>query len=464
MPCVISSPSTDCGKTTLSLMISCWAFSKGIKIQTFKVGPDYLDQQQLSSIGQPNCRNLDIFLSGEEWVQESFLKNTLKYEFSLIEGAMGLFDGLGSTSYSSTANVAKLLNLPIILIINASGQVASLLPLVKGFRDFDNDLSIKGVIFNNVNSERHKRLIKEVFKNEDIELLGFLPSDSKITVNKANLGLISPLDSDKKIDIDYFASFAEKNLDLGSFIKFLKSPQKNIFKSFSNLNFKIDKRKPIAIAEDKIFHFQYPETREFLDEIGIPLISWSIFNDEEIPEEACSLIIPGGFPEKYANHISHSRKSLRSLKKFRKNGFIYAECGGMMILGDSIKDENGNNYKMSGVLPFKSKKSKLSVGYRYLNGLQDSLIIKHNQSIRGHEFHYWDIDISLSDFELEKIKNHNSLYSPWEIKSWGTEFKNEGWSDEKLHASWIHLHLPSCPEAAKNFIDSTQFDFFKVPN
>ena len=101
MPCVISSPSSDSGKTTLSLLISCWAFSKGIKIQTFKVGPDYLDQQQLSSIGQPDCRNLDIFLSGEKWVQESFFKHSSKYEFSLIEGAMGLFDGLGSTSFSS---------------------------------------------------------------------------------------------------------------------------------------------------------------------------------------------------------------------------------------------------------------------------------------------------------------------------------------------------------------------------
>jgi len=183
MPCVISSPSTDCGKTTLSLLLSCWAFSKGIKIQTFKVGPDYLDQQQLSSIGQPICRNLDIFLSGEEWVQESFFKHSLKYEFSLIEGAMGLFDGLGATTYSSTANVSKLLNAPVIFIVNARGQVASLLATVRGFRDFDSELSIAGIIFNNVNSDRHKKLIKEVFKNEDIEILGFLPSDSKITLN-----------------------------------------------------------------------------------------------------------------------------------------------------------------------------------------------------------------------------------------------------------------------------------------
>ena len=231
MSCVISSPSSDSGKTTLSLLLSCWAFSKGIKIQTFKVGPDYLDQQQLSSIGQPICRNLDIFLSGEEWVKESFFKHSLKYEFSLIEGAMGLFDGLGSTTYSSTADVSKLLNAPVIFIVNARGQVASLLATVRGFRDFDSELSISGIIFNNVNSDRHKKLIKEVFKNEDIEILGFLPSDSKITLNKANLGLISPLDNGKEIDVEYFANFAERNLDVFSLIKFLKSPQKTEFNS-----------------------------------------------------------------------------------------------------------------------------------------------------------------------------------------------------------------------------------------
>ncbi len=459
MPCVISSPSTDSGKTTLSLLISCWAFSKGIKIQTFKVGPDYLDQQQLSSIGQPICRNLDIFLSGEEWVLESFFKHSLKYEFSLIEGAMGLFDGLGATTYSSTANVAKLLNAPIIFIVNATGQVASLLATVRGFRNFDSDLSIAGIIFNNVNSDRHKNLIEEVFKNEDIEVLGFLPSDSKINLNKANLGLISPLDKGKEIDVEYFASFAEKNLDVFSLSKFLISPQKKIFNSVSFDDFKIDKTKPIAIVEDKIFHFQYPETKEFLSEIGIPLISWSIYDDEEIPHEASSLIIPGGFPEKYADHISNSRKSLNSLREFRKNGFIYAECGGMMILGDWIKDENGKTHKMSGILPFSSKKSKLTVGYRYIEGLKETPIIKRNQLIRGHEFHYWEIENNLSEFNLRKAEHHNKLDYPWKIKSWEAEYKNEGMFDKKLHASWIHLHLPSSPEVAKNFIDATQIDY-----
>jgi len=198
-----------------------------------------------------------------------------------------------------------------------------------------------------------------------------------------------------------------------------------------------------------------------LSDVGIPLISWSIYDDEEIPNEASALIIPGGFPEKYADHISNSIKSLNSLRKFRKKGFIYAECGGMMLLGDFIEDENGNNYKMSGILPFRSKKSKLSVGYRYIKGLKDTPIIKQNQLIRGHEFHYWEIENNLSELDLRKAEHQKKLSSPWKIKSWETEYKNEGFFDEKLHASWIHLHLPSSLEVAKNFIDATQITFSK---
>ena len=130
-----------------------------------------------------------------------------------------------------------------------------------------------------------------------------------------------------------------------------------------------------------------------------------------------------------------------------------------MILGEFIKDENGNNHKMSGILPFRSKKSKLSVGYRYIEGLKDTPIIKQSQLIRGHEFHYWEIENNLGKFNLKKGEHHQSFPSPWKIKSWETEYKNEGMFDSKLHASWIHLHLPSSPEVARNFINATQIDY-----
>ena len=454
MSCIISAPSTDSGKTTLSLLISCWAYSKKLTLQTFKVGPDYLDQQQLSAIGQPICRNLDVFLSGEEWVKTTFLNYANKYDLSLVEGAMGLFDGLGSTHYSSTANIAKILDLPIVFIVNARGQSASLLPLIKGFSDFDSEIFIKGVIFNNVNSQRHKQLIKEVFQNQNVEIIGFLPSDDKIALSKADLGIISPKDSEKTIDIEYFADYAERNLDFQKFKKFLlpNNFDRNTLNSFDS-NLKIKSQRPVAIADDKIFHFQYPETKEFFDAIGIPIVSWNLYDDEEIPNEAKILIIPGGFPEKYAQHINSSKKSLESLRQFKNKGFIYAECGGMMILGNSIKDQSGKVYEMSKILPFNSKKGKLSVGYRYIKGIKDSNLIKKNQLCKGHEFHYWQIEKQSINSISNKYNLKNQFTSSWMIKSWGTDYKNEGWNSENLHASWVHLHLPSNIYAAKNFIE-----------
>jgi len=447
MSCIISAPSTDSGKTTLSLLISCWAYSKGLKLQTFKVGPDYLDQEQLSSIGHPMCRNLDIFLSGEEWVSNSFNEHSNKSDLALIEGAMGLYDGLGSTNYSSTANIARILSLPIVFIVNAKGQVGSLLALLKGFQDLDKKINIKGIVFNNVNSNRHKDLIKEVFKNQPIKIIGFLPFDENINLSRSNLGLISPLELKTKINVEYFAEFAKKHLDFSIFLNLLKTTTKKYtinkiidLKPFSHI-------KPIAIAEDKIFHFQYPETKEYLESIGIPLISWNIYDDQEIPKEADSLIIPGGFPERYAQHISNSKRSLKSLREFYKKKFIYAECGGMMILGDSIEDENGSSHNMAGIVPFKAKKGSLSIGYRYIKGEKDSIIIKKNQQIKGHEFHYWKIEPNLKEKDLSSFFSY-----PWKIKSWGTRYKKEGWSNENLHASWIHLHLPSNTEVLRKML------------
>ena len=452
MSCIISSPSTDTGKTTLSLLISCWALTKGLKLQTFKVGPDYLDQEQLSSIGHPVCRNLDIFLCGEDWVERTFYEQSSKNDLALIEGAMGLFDGLGSTHFSSTANIAKVLSLPIVFIINARGQVGSLLALLKGFQELDKKITIKGIVFNNVNSDRHKKLIKEVFRDQPIQILGFLPFDEKINLGKSNLGLISPLELEKKINVEYFAKFAEKHLDFSTFLNLLK-PIKRKVKKFENINpIEINSKNPIAIAEDKIFHFQYPETKEYLQEIGIPTISWNILKDEEIPEEAKLLIIPGGFPERYAQQISASKRSLDSLRKFYKNKFIYAECGGMMILGDSIIDENGFSHKMAGLLPFKAKKGLLSVGYRYIKGEENSILLKKDQKIKGHEFHYWQLDVNIPHLN-GKNKNFDTLFdSPWRIKSWGGNYEKEGWSNKNLHASWIHLHLPSNISAMKNLL------------
>ena len=189
MSCIISSTSSHSGKTLLSLILSSWVKSIKKTVQTFKVGPDYLDPQQLSAVSNKACRNLDLILSGENWVKDSFNHFGGLTDFSLIEGVMGLFDGIGSSSKGSTAELAKVLSLPIVLIIDARGKAASLAALIKGFKEHDKELKIAGIVLNNVQSSRHEKILLEVLNQINIKPLGFLPRCEDLYLPSRHLGL-----------------------------------------------------------------------------------------------------------------------------------------------------------------------------------------------------------------------------------------------------------------------------------
>ena len=443
MTCVISATSSNSGKTLLSLLLISWLKSINKTIQTFKVGPDYLDPQQLSAVSNNPCRNLDLILSGEEWVKESFNHFGGLTDFSLIEGVMGLFDGVGSTSKGSTAELAKVLNLPIVLIVDARGKAASLAALIKGFKDHDKKLKIAGIVLNNVQSPRHKKILLEVLNQINIKSLGFLPRSEELYLSSRHLGL-APVHEvlDLEIKVKKWASIAKDNLDVESFMKLLLPP-----KSKNNtINYLTNKESglvhPIAIAEDEAFHFRYQETKELLEKNGMPTISWKPLENKKIPNEAKGLIIPGGFPEQHAKQLSHSKVSLESIKIFARNFPIYAECGGMMLLGKSIFDIDGKEYAMAGVLPFKAKKGNLKIGYRELISKNKSPITSNGIKLIGHEFHRWELI----------NETYSSAIKPlWDIKGWNIEIKNEGFCNHLIHASWIHLHWASSPMILDNW-------------
>ena len=456
MPCIIAAPSSGSGKTILSLILTAWATSHNKSIQTFKVGPDYLDPQQLSAVAKKTCINLDVLLSGKRWVNETFYKYGKLADYSLIEGVMGLFDGIGSTSEGSTADLAISLDLPIILVVEAKGQAASLAPLVKGFRDECKKLNFAGVVVNKVNTFRHKQLLEEVLRQVGVKMLGAIPHNKELIIPQRHLGL-APVNEMKNLEerLKSWASIAESSLKMKDLEVLLKSSH-TLYSTYHIKHANKEKKKillepsPIAIAEDNAFHFRYQETKEKLEELNMPTIRWSPMNDEEIPKEAKGLIIPGGFPEIHAEQLSYSLKSLESLRSFFNTHPIYAECGGMLLLGETLTDLEGNSHKMSGILPFKSKKSNLKVGYRRLKSLDNSLILEKNDNLIGHEFHKWEIYPSDS-LKLVDSYNYNHLVHelikhPWEIKGWGVDPLIEGWSNRLLHASWIHLHWPSSPK------------------
>ena len=311
MACVISAISSNSGKTLLSLLLISWLKSINKTVQTFKVGPDYLDPQQLTAVSKKACRNLDLVLSGESWVKENFDHYGGLTDYSFIEGVMGLFDGIGSSSKGSTAELAKVLNLPVVLIVDARGKAASLAALIKGFREHDKELKIAGVVLNNVQTPRHEKILFEVLDQINIKSLGSLPLCKDLYLPARDLGLAPAHEIlDLDIKVKKWTSIAKDYLDIESFRKLLLPPESNN-KTVSFLPKKESGfMHPIAIAEDEAFHFRYQETRELLEDNGMPTITWKPLENEQIPKEARGLIIPGGFPEQHAYQLSNSKTSL----------------------------------------------------------------------------------------------------------------------------------------------------------
>ncbi|WP_413391159.1 cobyrinate a,c-diamide synthase [Prochlorococcus marinus] len=443
MACVISAISSNSGKTLLSLVLISWLKSINKTVQTFKVGPDYLDPQQLTAVSKKACRNLDLVLSGESWVKENFKHYGGLTDYSFVEGVMGLFDGIGSSSKGSTAALAKVLNLPVVLIVDARGKAASLAALIKGFREHDKELKIAGVVLNNVQTPRHEKILLEVLDQINIKSLGSLPSCKDLYLPARDLGLAPAHEIlDLDIKVKKWASIAKDYLDIESFRKLLSAPESNN----KTINFLPKKETefihPVAIAEDEAFHFRYQETKELLEGNGMPTITWKPLENEQIPKEAKGLIIPGGFPEQHANQLSNSTISLNSIKMFSKKFPIYAECGGMMLLGKSIFDLEGREHAMAGILPFKAKKGNLKIGYREATTKNNSPITTPGNKLIGHEFHRWEIINESYNSRINKL---------WDIKGWNMEIKNEGFCNHLIHASWIHLHWASSPLILENW-------------
>ncbi len=449
MACVISAISSNSGKTILSLLLISWFKSVNKTVQTFKVGPDYLDPQLLTAVSKKACRNLDLILSGESWVKENFNHFGGLTDYSFVEGVMGLFDGIGSSSKGSTAQVANVLDLPVVLIIDAKGRAASLGALIKGFSEYDKELKIAGVVLNNVQTPRHQKILLEVLDQINIKSLGFLPPSKDLHLEERHLG-VAPAHEILNLEnkVNKWASIAKDHLDIESFKKLLSPPKfkKKIIKLLQKKESMIIH--PIAIAEDEAFHFKYQETKELLEENGMPTIIWKPLENEIIPKEARGLIIPGGFPEQHAKQLSNSKTSLNSLEIFSKKYPIYAECGGMLLLGKSLFDMEGKEHSMAGILPFKAKMGNLKIGYRELRSKNKSPITKPGDKLIGHEFHRWEI---FNERYNEKI---NYL---WDSKGWDFKIQSEGFCNHLIHASWIHLHWASSPAILKNWKKSITF-------
>ncbi|AXI25625.1 Ni-sirohydrochlorin a,c-diamide synthase [Methanofervidicoccus sp. A16] len=382
---VLAGTSSMVGKTLISTGIMR-ALSKRYNVQPYKVGPDYIDPTYHTTATGNYSRNLDSFFMDRGQIRELFWRNSKGKDVSIIEGVRGLYEGISPyNDVGSTASISKALKSPVVLIVDARSLTRSAVAIIKGFRSFDRDVNIKGVIFNRVRGENHYRKLKDAISYyiSDIEIIGGIPRDENLEVPQRHLGLIPTPEGREKIKrcIDLWGSLVEEYLDLEKLLEI--SDSIDFGDREDTTLWHVDKRRcTIGVAYDEVFNFYYWDTFDALRENGGNIKFFSPLRDAEVPN--CDILyFGGGYPEIFAKELSGNRSMIESIRKF--DGKIYGECGGLMYLSRSI-----DGIEMVGLLECDSIMTKEVQGLSYVIGtfLENCPIGKKDITFRAHEFHY----------------------------------------------------------------------------
>lgn len=406
---LIAGTNSGVGKTTVSMGTMAALVKRGMHVQPYKVGPDYIDPSYHTSICKNQARNLDTFMMGTQGVQDEFELSSKNADICVTEGVMGLFDGMDATEIASSAHVAKALGIPVILVLNVHGMSRSAAAIVKGYSMFDPDVKIAGVILNKVGSPNHAKMIKDSII--DVPIVGSLPRNNDISVPSRHLGLHMAFE--RELDTTDLANFVEKNVDIDAILDLAQEPKINSIPEEKNTEAVVK----IGIAMDKAFCFYYASMFDEFKKNGAELVFFSPLAGE-LPD-VDGMYFGGGYPELYPEELTNS-STTKSLKDVSADGMpIYGECGGLQYLSNSYEIEN-KTYKMADVFPAITIFTKKLQALGYTEGYAHGPFIKGH--VKGHEFHYslteCEKDARLS-FEMKRgkgIKNnwdgiieHNSL-------------------------------------------------------
>ncbi len=456
---VVAGTHSGCGKTTITLGLLAALRKQGLVVQPFKVGPDFIDSGLHRLATGRVSRNLDMWMCGEAYVQECLDRHASDADISVIEGVMGLYDG-----NPSTADLARALGIPVVLVVDAYGMAESAGPLVKGFIDWagteDRAPAVKGVIFNRVASENHyRRLVAGV---REVNVLGYLPRDLDFTIPHRHLGLlVAEEDPIPATELDRLAETILKHLDLQALLDLsvLKKPLIVPIRPIRPIGPIKNRRSAsvrIAVASDKAFCFYYPDNIDLLAGAGAEIVPFSPLADARLPQNINAVYLGGGYPELYTARLSDNRSMRACIAQWAHSGGpIYAECGGLMYLSRQITDFDNNTFDMAGVFPVETAmtRGRAHLGYReiVLNG--DCVLGKHGQKVRGHEFHYSQITdrVSPKTFPSDSC---TILKTTYDVKNGsGESLTPEGYQYKNVLASYIHVHFGSNPSIARSFIN-----------
>ena len=426
---IIAAPTSNSGKTTLTLGLLRALENRGINTQAFKVGPDYIDPKFHKVANGKSSLNLDLYMMSREELHQQYANYSRGSQAICVEGVMGLFDG-AKKDEGSTAAVAKELDLPVVLVVNAKSVAYSVAPLLYGFKNFDKEINIAGVIFNNVNTATHYQFLKEACDDVGVTSFGYVPRVPDCEIPSRHLGLsIANMEFYDGV-IQKIADALTPNLNLDLLLKSTTIQEKEVVKETSYKKGSLQ----IAVAKDASFNFSYVQNIESLEQLGT-VTFFSPLNDTQLPE-ADLIYFPGGYPELYTEQLASNTSMLQSVKEYADNGGnILAECGGMMYLGKSLIDLNGKTHNLVGVFNFTAtlEDKKLSLGYR---------IYKNDElTLKGHEFHY-------SKLIEEDKEEHIGQF----INARGKEVPTKLYKYKNVLASYMHYYLGSS-EKIKSLFD-----------
>lgn len=474
---IIAGTGSGAGKTTVTLGLMRALAQRGLSVQGFKCGPDYIDPTYHTAVtGRPSL-NLDAWMTSPEYVRDTFEKASAGHDISIIEGVMGLYDGKDPLSNTgSTAEIALVTQTPVILVVDVRSMARSAAAIVLGFQQLEPELHIAGVIVNRCGSAGHYTIVKKAIEQMcDIPVVGWLKRDEDMSIPERHLGLVPAIERgeleplfQRAADVLMEGTDLDLLLDLATSAPPLNTEElspattahadsanaesgsnydlhSNSVIHVNNRHVSYVMQPVIAVARDAAFNFYYPDNLELLEAAGARLQYFSPLAGEGIPTDVDGIYLGGGFPEEFAAEIAGNQGFLEGLRQAAQSNMpLFAECGGYMVLGETLTDREGVTFDMAGIIPaqVQMQKKRAALGYREASSVRDSFLLKKGEVLRGHEFHY----------STMTYRDEETIPYAYETKGM-RGLKQEGYAAGNIVAGYTHVHLGSYPAAARRWVE-----------
>lgn len=440
---VVAGTASGVGKTTVALASIGALRSRGLSVQPFKCGPDFIDGGHLAQVANHAVRNLDTWMLSAEANREIFCGASTGCDVAVVEGMMGLFDGVaGNTEEGSTAEIAKLLGLPVVLVVDAGNSARSIAAVIRGFETFDPGLCFAAIVLNRVAGDAHFRMLESAIRQASaIPVLGWLPVETGAAIPERHLGLHTAAEG-IGASLSTLTGLGNR-LDIEQLLKDTVYSPRFATATISSAELKF-KGIRVGVARDRAFSFYYEDNLDLLRQNGAEIVEFSPIKDSALPENLHALYFGGGYPELYAAELSRNGSLLDNIRDFANaNKPIYAECGGLMYLAEKLTTIEGQNYPMVGIFPVAIELTNALVhfGYADVEFAHDCLLGAKGTQVRGHSFH------------CSRIGAHDSLHCVYRVHySLSGRSEPEGFVRGRTLGTYIHLHFRSNPSLASSFL------------